>query len=99
MAVFRVPYPTEPEQRQAIFERASELLTRFGRCEGTTESGTFHGSTPIGAFHGEYRVVEESAEMEVVVVKKPFLVTMSRIEHEARKFVRCSDGSPENQTG
>jgi len=87
MTVFRVPYPSEPEQRQALFDRANQLLRRFGHCQGTTETGTFHGNTPIGAFRGEYRVLEESAEMEVVVVKKPPLVPMSRIEHEARKFV------------
>jgi hypothetical protein len=87
MAVFRVPYPKEQEQRQALFERVGQLLTRFGSCEGTTEGGTFQGSTPIGGFHGEYRVIEESAEMEVVVFKKPFLVPMSRIESVAREFV------------
>jgi len=87
MTVFRVPYPKESERRQVLFDRANQLLKRFGHCDGTTEAGTFQGNTPIGAFRGEYRLVEESAEMEVVVFKKPFLVPMSRIEHEARKFV------------
>ena len=87
MATFRVPYPTDPERRRALFEKAVARLSRHGACQGTPEEGTFHGSTPIGGFAGRYRSPEGSDVIEFEIVKKPWLVSLSMIEHEARKFV------------
>jgi len=86
MPAFRVPYPSDPERRRALFEQALAKLARFGRCEGTPEAGTFSGSTPVGGVAGSYRVVEETGELEVDITKKPIFVPMSVIESEARKF-------------
>ncbi len=87
MAVFRVPFPSEPERRMAIFEKAVAKLSTHGACDGTPEAGTFHGHTPIGGFAGRYRAPEGADEIEVEITRKPFLIPLSMIEHEARKFV------------
>jgi hypothetical protein len=90
MVVIRVPYPKDPEQRRAIYERAMADLTRFGTCEGDTEAGWFQGSTPIGGFAGSYRSPVGSEELEIELTKKPWLVSSSMIEREARRFFsRC----------
>jgi len=86
MATFRVPYPRDPEKRQALFEKANSKLSGHGTMEGTPETGTFHGSTIIGRFAGSYRALEDTDEMEIEIHNKPFLVTMGMIEHEAKKI-------------
>jgi hypothetical protein len=91
MATFRVPYPEEPERRRALFERAVAKVGRHGTWQGTPEAGTFHGSTPLGGFAGSYRQVDGTGEVEFHITKKPFLVPLSVIEHEARKFVSTAD--------
>ena len=87
MAVFRVPYPEEPERREALFRRAADLIVRHGRYEGTAARGTFEGSTPIGAFAGSYRALDGAGQLEIELLKKPWLVSVHRIEHEVRKFL------------
>ena len=62
-------------------------LSRFGSCQGDTESGTFRGSTPIGGFAGSYRSPEGSDEIEVEIHKKPWVISMAMVESEARKFI------------
>jgi hypothetical protein len=85
MAVFRVPYPEDPDRRQMLFLRIADLLQRHGQCEGTAERGTFAGSTPIGRFAGSYHA--EGGELEIELTKKPWLVSEHRIETEVRKFL------------
>jgi hypothetical protein len=87
MATFRVPYPTDPERRRALFERAVAKIASHGTWQGTPEAGTFRGSTPIGGFAGAYRAAEGAGEIEVEITKKPFLIPLSLIESEARRFV------------
>ena len=87
MGTFHVPYPKEPERRQAIFERVVAKLSRFGSCQGTPEEGAFQGSTPIGSFAGSYRSPAGDDVIEVQITKKPWLVSLSMIETEARKFM------------
>jgi len=87
MATFRVPYPTDPERRRAIFEKAVAKLSRHGSCQGTPDEGAFQGSTPIGGFAGRYYSPEGADVIEVEIVKKPWLVSLAMIESEARKFV------------
>jgi hypothetical protein len=87
MAVFRVPYPDEPERREALFRRVTGMLERHGRYEGTPTRGTFEGSTPIGSFAGSYRVVDGAGELEIELTKKPWLVSAHRVESEVRKFL------------
>ena len=87
MSKFRVPYPSDPERRQALFEKGVAALSRFGSCDGTPDIGVFRGSTPLGDFVGRYISEEGSSEIEVEILKKPFLVPMALVESEARRFV------------
>ena len=87
MAVFRVPYPEDPERRQALFHRAATALGRHGRYEGTPEKGHFEGTTPLGKFAGSYRAVEGSPELEIELTKKPWLVSTHLVEREVRKML------------
>ncbi len=87
MAIFRVPFTTDPERRERAFRRLSSLVQRFGSVQGTIEAGTFQGSTPIGGFAGAYESPEGSEEIYFRVDKKPFLVSMGRIESELRKLL------------
>ncbi|AGA28875.1 hypothetical protein [Singulisphaera acidiphila] len=87
MAVFRVPYPEDPERRQALFHRVATAMARHGRYEGTTEQGHFEGTTPLGKFAGSYRVVEGSPELEIELTKKPWLVSTHLLEREVRKML------------
>jgi hypothetical protein len=87
MAVFRIPYPERPEEREALFDRAVAALGKHGSYEGTYSEGTFRGTTPIGGFAGTYRALNGSGEMEIVLTKKPWLVSAHLIEHEVRKHL------------
>ena len=90
MARFRVPYPTDPERRRALFEKAVAKLQRHGSCQGTPEQGSFRGSTPIGRFAGHYRLVDGSDLMEIELTEKPWLISASFIEHEVRRFLQTA---------
>ena len=87
MTKFRVPYPREAERRRALFDKALAQLSRFGSCVGDTESGSFQGSTPIGGFAVSYHSPEGADEIEVVIHKKPWMISMAMVESEARKFI------------
>jgi hypothetical protein len=87
MATIRVPYPGDPERRQALFERAAAKLERHGQYEGTPDGGSFRGSTPIGHFAGHYRSPAGADFLEIELTHKPWLVPVSVFEHEVRKFL------------
>ena len=87
MARFQVPYPTDPERRLALFEKAVAKLGRHGTCQGTPDGGTFRGSTPIGRFSGSYRSAAGSDVVEIEFTEKPWLVSLSMIEREVRRFL------------
>ena len=87
MATFRVPYPSDPDRRRALFDTAVAKMGSHGTFEGTPDSGTFHAKTPIGDLAGSYRSEPGASEVEFDISKKPFLVPLALIENEARKFV------------
>ena len=87
MATIRVPYPGDPEDRRALFERAAAYLSRHGTYEGTPDAGTFQGTTPVGRLAGTYRSPAGSDVLEIFLTHKPWLVPVSLIEHEVRKFL------------
>ena len=87
MAKIRVPYPGDPEARRALFGRAVALLGSHGKYEGTPDGGSFRGSTPIGNFAGNYRSPAGSDVLEIELTQKPWLVPVSVVEHEVRKFL------------
>lgn len=90
MHVIRVPYPTDPDHRRAAFERALAKLGRFGTFQGSTEAGTFRGSTPIGRFSGHYRSPDGSGVLEIELAEKPWLISLSFIEGEVRRFLNTA---------
>ena len=90
MARFRVPYPTDPERRQTLFEKAAATLRRHGTCQGTPEQGSFRGSTPIGRFSGHYCLLDGTDLMEIELTEKPWLISASFIEHEVRRFLNTA---------
>ena len=86
MAIFRVPYPSEPERAPALFEKAVAKLGSYGRARGRPTRA------PSGARRrsAARRVVPERGgadEVEIEIAKKPLLVPLAMIESEARKFV------------
>jgi len=87
MALIRVPYPSDPERRRAAYELILRRVGRYGKFEGTADEGTFHGRTPIGSFAGAYSSPVGSEELVIELHKKPWLISVSRIEHEARRFL------------
>ncbi len=87
MAAIRLPYPTDPQARQALIDKAAAKLGRYGSFEGTTEQGTFAGSTPIGNFAGAYSSPPGSDVLEIHLTKKPWLISESLIEAEARRMM------------
>ena len=87
MATIRVPYPADPERRREVFERAAAALANHGRYEGNPDGGAFRGTTPIGALAGSYRSEPGSDVLEIELTEKPWLVPVSLIENEVRKFI------------
>ncbi len=87
MAMFRVPYPGDPERRRALFEKAAAILRRHGSYEGTPDGGTFRGTTPIGAVAGAYRSPEGADFLEIEIHKKPWIVPTSVVESKVREFL------------
>lgn len=87
MALIRVPYPRDPDERRALFEKAAAIVERHGSYEGTPERGAFRGHTPIGGFAGTYRALDDSGEIEIELTQKPWLVSTHMIEHEVRRML------------
>lgn len=87
MATFRVPYPGDPDRRRDLFERAAAKLSRHGSYEGTPDGGTFRGMTPVGGFAGNYQSPEGSEVLEIELTQKPWIVPVSVVEGEVRKFL------------
>jgi hypothetical protein len=87
MATIRVPYPGDPVQRQALFERAIVYLKSHGTYEGTPEGGSFQGSSVLGRFVGNYRSPAGSEVLEIELTQKPWLVPISLFEYEVRKIL------------
>lgn len=87
MAVIRVPYPSDPSKRRALFERGLSKLAGRGVCEGDENSGMFRGSSPVGEISGRYHAAPGSEEIEIEITRKPFLVPASLIESAAKSFL------------
>ncbi len=87
MPTIRVPYPSDPDRRRALFDRAVARLSRYGAYEGTPDDGIFRGTTPIGGFAGSYRSEPGSDVLVIELSQKPWLVPTSLVEHEVRKYM------------
>lgn len=87
MAMIRVPFPDDPEERRSRFEKMAAVLVRFGTFEGTPEAGSFRGSSPVGHFAGVYRCPEGAGVLEIELTRKPLLVPTAMVERELRRFM------------
>lgn len=87
MATFRVPFPSDPAQREALFARAAARLARHGSYQGTAEAGSFQGHTPVGAVAGTYRTCTDSGTLEITLTRKPRLIPTRLVEHELRRLL------------
>ncbi len=87
MAVIRVPYPSSPEERKALFARGLSQLAQHGTCDGDENAGSFRGSSPVGELAGRYHAPPGSNEIEIEFTRKPFLIPMALIESAARGFI------------
>jgi hypothetical protein len=87
MATIRVPYPGDPAQRQALFDKAIDYLKSHGTYEGNPESGSFQGKSVLGSFVGSYRSPAGSKVLEIELTQKPWLVPISLFEYEVRKIL------------
>lgn len=87
MAVFRVPYPSDPAKRRALFEHGLSRLASRGTCDGDENSGSFQGSSPMGEFSGRYHAPPGAEEIEIEITRKPFLIPTAMIESAARSFL------------
>lgn len=90
MPTFRVPYPSDPAQRRALFDKAVSQLGNYGTCDGTPDAGSFQARTPIGELSGTFHSAPGSSEIEFDIRKKPVLVPLALIQSEARKFVQTA---------
>ena len=90
MSKFRVPYPADPNHRQALFDKAIAQMGSYGSCEGTPDAGTFRARTPIGELAGSFRSEPGSNEVEFDIHKKPMLVPLALIQSQAKKFVETA---------
>lgn len=86
MSKLVVPYPTDPNQRQALFERA-RAHAGAGAVEGTPDSGSFFIKLPLGQFAGSYHSEPGSNEIAVHFESRPRFIPLALIEREARKLV------------
>lgn len=87
MATIRIPYPGDPDERRALFERAAILLAKHGRYDGTPDSGAFRGTSPIGVLAGHYWSEPGSDVLVIEVTEKPWVVPMALIESEVRRVM------------
>lgn len=65
-------------------EIETEILKAGGKFSGTNEKGQFSGKTILGQIQGEYHIVEQ--EIIIRIIKKPFLVPMSKITSEFQSY-------------
>jgi hypothetical protein len=89
-ARFQVPYPTDPERRPGPVREGPGQAGAARHLPGHADEGTFRGSTPIGRFLGRYLSPAGSDVVEIELTEKPWLVTVSMIEHEVRKFLNTA---------
>ena len=86
MTEIRVPFPVEPERRQAVFDRAADAWTRHGGSYlGGPDAGAFDGRTPVGRFRGSFEAPPGAPELVLRLDEKPWLIPSGVIAHFVRK--------------
>ena len=78
MCQFRIPFSGDAE---SLMERARQEIVRAGGAlDGNATQGSFQAKTPLGSIQGSYQIVGQ--EISLVIKKKPFLLSCSRIQKE-----------------
>ncbi len=80
---FTINYPGPKEDIVQKLDKA--IRSTGGRFNGDTSNGQFEGNTPVGDFGGHYSIHGDS--INVVIDKKPWLVSCSRIESEIKNYL------------
>jgi hypothetical protein len=80
---FSVIYPGDKSE---LLNKIRSTVGSKGNLSGDETTGSFEGSTPIGSFEGRYLI--EGDEINIIIDKKPFLVSHGRIKEEFEKALR-----------
>jgi len=80
---FSINYPGPKDEIIQKLQQA--VVSTGGRFNGDTSNGMFEGNTPVGDFSGRYTINGDT--VDVVIDKKPWLVSCSRIESEINNYL------------
>jgi hypothetical protein len=84
MCQFHIPFSGDAE---SLLRRAKqEIVTAGGEFAGTAASGDFSVKSPLGSIRGSYQV--EGQQILLVITKKPFLLSCSKIGKELNAVMR-----------
>ncbi len=78
-----IDYPHPKDEAIQKLKNAIELYN--GEFDGNTLEGHFKVGTPIGFFEAKYSI--QGDEIEIDIVKKPFLISCEKIEKEIKKYL------------
>lgn len=71
---------------EQLIEKAKNAITsRGGSFTGNNQAGDYSISTPVGSIQGTYTV--GGNKINFTIIKKPLLVSCSKIEDELRKYL------------
>ena len=83
MCKFSIPFTSGPA---ALVQRASVAINQAGGTfTGDDTSGEINVRTPIGLVVGSYNI--SGQEIQIQIIKKPFLLSCRRIENELRNAI------------
>lgn len=80
MCQFTIPFSNSAD---ILMNRAKQEIERAGGSfDGDGSRGSFQVKTAFGTIEGSYQIAGQ--EISMVIAKKPFLISCSRIEKELR---------------
>lgn len=84
MCQFSIPFSGDPEN---LFKRANQEIEKSGGAfNGDSAQGSFEVKTPLGSIEGSYQI--SGQQISFAILKKPFLLSCSRIEKELMEVMR-----------
>ena len=78
---------SKKESSILIGEIKTAIIDAGGSFNGSNEKGAFSGKTILGQIKGEYSVAEQN--ITIRIIKKPYLVPMSKITTEIQSFFQA----------
>ncbi len=85
MALHRFVILLNKEPEIALKDAENEIRKAGGTINGNSKEGAFSGPTPLGHVRGSYKQIHDY-EYEIIITDKPFLLPVSTIESEVRRF-------------